>query len=269
MARSDTLNERPPAKVNETIRSPRYHQVYSVLRGWIFDGTFPPGSKLPAESELCDEFGVSRITSRKAIDLLVQENLIIRIQGKGTYVVDDLGDAPNIGDMEQLIRKTEKLAKKSRVDRIEIKEIVGDEEICKDLQIPKGSSVVEIAFVRLTDGKPSGYRISYIPAERGLEITAKDIRTHGMLTLLEKKGVRIAGVHQLLGACLADPHKAGLLDTTVGAPLVRIRLVSIDADARPVERSTAYYLAERYEHHVYLRRDMDGAPDGELRGDSL
>jgi len=110
MARPDAYAERPIVTVNETIRSPRYHQVYSVLRGWIFDGTFPPGAKLPPESDLCEQFGVSRITSRKAIDLLVQENLIIRVQGKGTYVVDDLGDAPNIGDMEQLIRKTERLA---------------------------------------------------------------------------------------------------------------------------------------------------------------
>jgi GntR family transcriptional regulator len=265
MPKADVLPER--TVVNETIRSPRYHQVYSILRNWIFDGTYPPGAKLPPESDLCDEFGVSRITSRKAIDLLVQENLIIRIQGKGTYVVEDLGDAPNIGDMEQLIRKTEKLAKKSKVDRIEIQDVIGDEEICKDLQIPKGSPLTEISFVRLSDGKPTGYRVSYIPKDRNLEITAKDLRTHQMLTLLEKKGVRIVGAHQLLGACLADPHKAAMLDTTVGAPLVRIRLVSIDGDARPVERSTAYYLADRYEHHVYLRRHSPD--DGDLNTGTL
>lgn len=263
MSRTDAAHERPIATVNETIRSPRYHQVYSTLRGWIFDGTFQPGSKLPPESDLCEEFGVSRITSRKAIDLLVQENLIIRVQGKGTYVVDDLGDAPNIGDMEQLIRKTEKLAKKSKVDRIEIKQVTGDEEICRDLQISKGSPVIEYSFVRLSDGKPTGYRVSYIPVARELDITAKDLRTHQMLTVLENKGVRISGAHQLLGACLADGHKAAMLDTTVGAPLVRIRLVTIDQDAKPVERSTAYYLAERYEHHIYLTRGRAPGDDSE------
>ncbi|MBL8644698.1 MAG: GntR family transcriptional regulator [Rhodospirillaceae bacterium] len=267
MTKIETISERPSMMVNETIRSPRYHQVYSILRGWIFDGTYQPGAKLPPESDLCEEFGVSRITSRKAIDLLVQENLIVRVQGKGTYVVDDLGDAPNIGDMEQLIRKTEKLSKKSKVERIEIKQVAGDEEICRDLQIPKGSAVTEVSFVRFMDGKPTGYRVSYLPADRGLEITAKDLRSHQMFKILEGKGVHLSGAHQLLGACLADAHKAALLNTTVGAPLVRIRLVTFDEDAKPVERSTAYYLAERYEHHVYLKRGTgkEEESDGDLK----
>jgi GntR family transcriptional regulator len=243
-----------PHNVDESIKAPRYHQVYSTLRGWIFDGTCPPGSKLPPESELCDTFGVSRITSRKAIDLLVQEKLLIRIQGKGTYVVDDLAKAPNIGDIEQLIRKTEKLAKRSKLDRIEIQEVVGDDETCKDLNLSKGSKVTRISYVRLLDGQPVGYRISFLPAERGIDITAKDLRAHQMLTILEQKGVKISGADQLLGACLADSHKASMLNTTVGAPLVRIRMVIFDSATRPVERSTAYYLADNYEHHTYLMR---------------
>jgi GntR family transcriptional regulator len=245
--------------VNESIRSPRYHQVYSILRGWIFDGTYRPGSKLPPEAELCEKFGVSRITSHKAIDLLVQENLLIRIQGKGTYVAEDLAHAPNIGDMEQLIRKTEKLAKKSKVDRIQIRNVTADEETARDLQIPKGAQVQEVSYVRFNDGKPSGYRVGYIPIERSIDVTVRDLRNHQMLTILEQKGVRISGAHQLLGACLADSHKAAMLDTTVGAPLVRIRLVVIDEEGKPVERSTAYYLADRYEHHVYLMRRASGS----------
>ncbi|MBL8629302.1 MAG: GntR family transcriptional regulator [Rhodospirillaceae bacterium] len=262
MTKAETLSERPSGMVSETIRSPRYHQVYSILRGWIFDGTYQPGEKLPPESDLCEEFGVSRITSRKAIDLLVQENLIVRVQGKGTYVVDDLGDAPNIGDMEQLIRKTEKLSKKSKVEKIEIKTVTGDDEVCKDLQLAKGSQVIEVSFVRFMDGKPTGYRVSYLPAERNIDITAKDLRTHQMFKILESKGIQLSGAHQLLGACLADAHKAAMLGTTIGAPLVRIRLVTFDEDAKPVERSTAYYLAERYEHHVYLTRS--GNADNEI-----
>src|SRR3546814_11933994 len=69
--------------VRDSIKALRYHQVYSILRGWIFDGTYPAGAKLPPEGELCERLGVSRITSRKALDLLVSEGLVRRVQGKG------------------------------------------------------------------------------------------------------------------------------------------------------------------------------------------
>lgn len=245
----------PGSGSSESIRPPRYHQVYAALRGWVLGGTYPPGARLPSEGELCESFGVSKITTRKAIDLLVQEKLLVRVQGKGTFVVDDLGDAPNIGDMEQLIRKVEKLAKRSKLDRIEKKTVPADEETARDLQIDKGEPVEEISYVRFIDQKPVGYRVSYIPSARNLEITPKDLRSHQMLTILESKGVMISGAHQLIGACLADSQMAGLLNTNVGSPLVRIRLVVLDEDAQPVERSIAYYLAHRYEHHVFLTRN--------------
>lgn len=257
----DNSDSLPGSTSSETIRPPRYHQVYAALRGWVLGGTYPPGAKLPSEGELCGSFGVSKITTRKAIDLLVQEKLLVRVQGKGTYVVEDLGDAPNIGDMEQLIRKVEKLAKRSKLDRIEIKTVAADEETARDLQIGKGEPVIEISYVRFIDQKPVGYRVSYVPAARNLGITVKDLRSHQMLTILENKGVRISGAHQLIGACLADSQMAALLNTTTGAPLVRIRLVVLDEDAQPVERSIAYYLAHRYEHHVYLARSKSARAD--------
>lgn len=248
-------------QVNDGIRALRYHQVYSVVRNWIFDGTYPPGAKLPPEGELCEHFGVSRITSRKAIDLLVAEGLLTRVQGKGTYVAEDIAAAPNIGDMDQLIRKISRLSKKTKITDVRIRETPGDEEICRDLNLRKGAMLREISFVRTMDGHPTGYRISYLPLDIAPDIHESELRVSPMLKVLEDHGVRVAGARQLIGACLADPAKAAMLNTTVGAPLVRIRLIVLDDDARPVERSTAYYLADRYEHHVYLTRSASGASD--------
>lgn len=246
--------------VNDGIKALRYHQVYSVIRGWIFDGTYGPGAKLPAEGELCAKFGVSRITSRKAIDLLVAEGLLTRSQGKGTFVAEDIGGAPNIGDMDQLIRKTTRLAKKSKITEVRIREVRAEEDVCRDLSLRKGSKVREISFVRTVDGAPTGYRISYMPLDVAPDIGIEELKTDQMLTILERHGVLISGARQLIGASLADPKKATLLNTYVGAPLVRIRLIVQDEDGRAVERSTAYYLAERYEHHVYLTRTKRNDP---------
>lgn len=240
--------------VSDSIKALRYHQVYSIIRGWIFDGTYAAGAKLPPEGELCEQLGVSRITSRKALDLLVSEGLVIRIQGKGTFVSTDLRNAPVVGDMEQLVGKVNRLASRSKVVNVQMREVQADPDTCRDLGLKKDSTVRELLFVRTIEGKPAGYRHSFIPLDVAPDITAEEIRKKPMLQLFEDHGFEISAADQLVGACLADTQKAMLLDTTVGAPLVRIRLVLMDADKRPIERSTRYYLADRYEHHLYLTR---------------
>lgn len=236
------------------IRALRYHQVYSILRGWIFDGTYPPGSKLPPEGELCERLGVSRITSRKALDLLVNEGLVVRAQGKGTYVSEDMREAPSVGDMEQLIERANRLTATSKIVDVKIREVEADEDTRRDLDLEKGAMVREITFVRTVDGKPTGYRQSFFPIDIAPGITADEIRSQSMADVLKKHGVEISAADQLVGASLADSHKAMVLDTTVGAPLVRLRLILLDDSKRPIERSTRYYLADRFEYHLYLTR---------------
>lgn len=253
----------------ESIRPPRYQAVYAALKGWILDGTYPPGSRLPSESALCEMLEVSKVTTTKALNLLVQEKLLVRIQGKGTFVVDDLGLASNVGDLDQLIRRVERLNKNSKVERVEIRTVVADEETCSDLQLPNGAQVQEISYVRMIEGAPAGYRISHVPLTKRLEISKHDVTGPPLYLVLEKRGISISGAHHVVGASLADSHRAALLNTVIGAPLVRIRLLVLDGNAKPIERSTAYYLADRYEHHVYLARHQGGAksarvPDGSM-----
>ena len=245
--------------VDESLKAPRYHQVYALIKGWIFDGSYAPGAKLPPETKLCQLFGVSRITTRKALDMLATEGLVIPVQGKGTFVTKDLAAAPNQGDMDQLIRKTARLAKTSTVKSVEITEIAADAETRADLRLAKGATVTRISFVRWVKGAPIGYRVSYVPSDLGLTFSVAEVKQHQIATLLEDKGVEISGADQLQGACLADMAKAALLGTAIGAPLVRIRLVTFDGTSRPVERSTIYYRADRYEHHVFLSRKSDKA----------
>lgn len=238
----------------ESIKPPRYQAVYSALRGWIMDGTYPPGSRLPSESTLCETLGVSKVTTTKALNLLVQEKLLIRIQGKGTFVVDDVALAIGVGDMNQLMRRTERLYHHSKVGHVEIRTVVADEQVCTDLQIDPGSEVQEVSYVRFIEGAPVGYRISYVPLKPELKVSEADVSGLPLYLMLEKRGIPVSGAHHIVGACLADTHKAALLNIVVGAPLVRIRLIVLDQHDVPIERSTAYYLADRYEHHVYLAR---------------
>jgi GntR family transcriptional regulator len=245
---------RPKGTVDHALRSPRYIQVYAAIRDWIYQGTYKPGQRLPTESALCELFAVSRITTRKAVEMLVDEKLVVRQPGRGTFVVDDLADAPVTGDMEQLLRKVDRLGKKTRVARAEVQEMEADAETRRDLRLPPGVRVQCASHVRLLNKQPIGYVVTYVPAALHVRFNLNELNESPMLNLLERKGVDIASCDQVISATLADGRLAGLLGTTVGAPLVHIRLVVFDSRRRPVERLVAWYRADHYQHHVHLTR---------------
>jgi GntR family transcriptional regulator len=240
--------------IDRAVKSPRYIQVYSTVRDWIYQGTYKPGGRLPTEEELCRLFDVSRITTRKAVDMLVDERLVLRQPGRGTFVVEDLADAPIISEMDQLLRKVERLGKKTVVAQGEIAEVEADPETARDLDLPPGARVQRASHVRLLDRQPIGYVVTYVPAMLKVRFDLNELNESPMLTLLERKGVDIASGDQVISATLADGRLASLLGTTVGAPLVHIRLVVFDSHRRPVERLMAWYRGDHYHHHVHLTR---------------
>lgn len=249
---ASNANLRLVGAIDETIKSPRYHQLYSIIKGWIVNGTYLPGAKIPPESELCDAFGVSRITSHQAINLLVQEGLLKRVQGKGTFVSTDLKRPASIGDMDYMISKTITLAKNSKVQNVDIKKIKPDTETCDDLQISSDVDVFRITFIRIANKERLDYREAYIPTNLGLDFTKAEIKTHPMYTLFERKGMPAATAHLLMGARSADPYLATQLSVQVGSPLLRNRLIVMNDAAVPIQRSITHFRADRFEQYVYL-----------------
>ena len=79
--------------------APRYVRVYTALREWIDNGKYTPGEKISSEEEIGLMFGVSRITTRKAIDLLVEDDLVYRLHGKGTYVAENVNQRAGMANL--------------------------------------------------------------------------------------------------------------------------------------------------------------------------
>jgi GntR family transcriptional regulator len=249
---------RPALRVDPALRAPMYAQVYTSLREWIYEGFYAPGSQLPPESELCALFGVSRITTRQAIDLLVDERLVTRHQGRGTFVAADVASAPVRSDMDQLLRKVKRLGSSTRIRDASIEDHVADDDTVRDLALAAGARVIVASHVRLLGDVPIGYIVTYVPKDLQLDFDLRELNRNPMLTLLERKGISIAGADQFIGATLADNRLARLLETDVGAPLVSVRLVVVDARRRRVERLLAYYRADHYTHHAWLGRTPKG-----------
>jgi GntR family transcriptional regulator len=246
----------------ETVRGglklPGYQQVYLTLRDWIHAGSFPAGAQLPTETELCATFLVSRVTVRKAIDLLAGDGLVSRQQGRGTFVTERASDAPLTGEMDQLLKRLTALGGKTQVSAVKSEVIAADDEMATDLGLERGDQVLCVSHLRHTRDELTGYVRVYIPVDLGLSFSRAHLKSGSMLVALEEKGIEIQAADQLIGATLATLDQSRRLGVPVGTPLVRLRIVAFDTGYRPVLSMTALYRADYYQHHVHLVRKPGG-----------
>lgn len=240
------------------ITSPRYVRVYATLREWINSGKYGPGDQLPTEDEIGQLFAVSRITTRRAIDLLVEDELVFRVHGKGTFVAANVRDRAGIETIFQRTRTARGIANRSRLADIEVVETGADAHVAIDLRIPVHHPVTRITYVRVFRALPVGYVEIHIPVDQA-RIRPDDIGTRSILELLEQAGVGIGAADQLIGATLADPFLAGKLGLSVGVPLLTIKQIVMNRKSQPVERFVGWLHSGQYEHpsHVTDRESID------------
>ncbi|MBL8643565.1 MAG: GntR family transcriptional regulator, partial [Rhodospirillaceae bacterium] len=183
------MNKLPAETLGDGTKLPRYYQVYLTIRDWIYNGNYNRGAQLPTETELCETFGVSRITVRKAVDLLAEDKLISREQGRGTFVTGATSATPPplTGDMDQLLKRLDAMAKRSELKEIKFETAVADDETRSDLNLPQGATVQKISLVRLLRGRRVGHTATYIPTDLNISIKEDDLATLSVFSILEAK----------------------------------------------------------------------------------
>ena len=240
--------------VNDNIKVARYQQVYSTLRQWITQGHYPPQARLEPEKRLCEIFGVSRITVRKALQLLARDGLVKSVQGKGTFLQADTEHKPIHADMNQRIRRARELARNSEVLELSIDRIAASREVSDDLQLNSETEVQSVTYIRVLRDLRIGFVESHFPIDLNIKFGEKDFLDSTLLTILEDKGFQLSGIDHLVGATLADTELASHLNLNVGEPLVRVKMIMLDVAHRPIQKVVAFFRADQYEHHLFLAR---------------
>lgn len=236
---------------------PLYYQVSNVLRHRILDGGHRPGERLGTEMELCEQFGVSRITIRQALDELERERLIQRRRGLGTFVAEHLPQVASIsftGYLEDLLAQVLlTTAREAKIDRVP-----AGEEVGRALQVSEEEPVVRIERTRMLAGEPLAHTVSYLPMAVGASITAEDLRELPLMHLLEHRvGVRLEEAIQTIQAVPATRELAEMLSIPEGAPLLQVQRTT-RAGERPVEYVLTHYRGDRYQYTVRLGRITRG-----------
>jgi GntR family transcriptional regulator len=220
---------------------PFYYQVAQLIRNNIIDGTWPLGSRLPAEHELSKKYQVSRPTIRNAKATLTDEGFIHSIRGSGSYI-NDKGtwktQIPTVENLNDIFYFGSKMSFKIQ----EYGMIANSSEINNNLKNPRDKFVFQIKGVRWFQNQPLSSVIYYLPYRFGSQIPLERLTENPFIPQFEK----LAGIQVLEGTSnislgRADSEAAKNLGIKKGSAVIEVKTVYIDHEHQPIE-----YIISRY-----------------------
>jgi GntR family transcriptional regulator len=247
------------AVVDSRLPTPLYHQIYLILRDKIRDEVYGNGASLPSELELMRQYGVSRITAKRALDELAADGLVVRARGRGTRVRFDPPAPPIRASVEGLLENLLTMGLQTEVALLEFDYVPAAPDVAAALECPPGTVVQRAVRIRRIKGEPFSHLTTYVPESIGRSYSRHDLASKPLLALLERMGVEVSRAEQTISAKLADAQVARLLGVEVGSALLRISRVVRDQSGRPVEFITGLYRPDRYQYTMQLSRIQDQA----------
>jgi len=239
----------PTIQLNELNRSskvPLYHQLYELLREAIVAGKWPPETMVPSESELQNHFQVSQITVRQALENLVNEGLIYRQRGRGTFVSQPAIET----SLSRILSFTEDMQQRGyRPGSRVIYTGVGQASpgLSEKLRIPIDSEIARLNRLRFADDQPLSIEESALVHHYCPGVLAVDYEVNSLRERLQLQyGLQITRAKQSIRALNANQEQAKLLSIDPGDALLGLERVSYSQHDLPLEFLRITYRADRY-----------------------
>lgn len=228
--------------------SPLYRQIKTLIMQGLANGEWKPGESIPSEADLATRFSVSQGTVRKAIDELAAERMLVRRQGKGTYVSTHT-DPHAFFRFLRMVRNDGVVMPAKSVP-LECWRAKAGAEVSRMLEIPQGTPVTIVRRILTFDNKPTVLDEIYLPTERfqGLSLDVLKEYEGSLYGLFETRyGVRMVRAEERLRAVAADRASAELLKIAEGSPLLSVERVTYTYEDKPVEwRRGLYATADHF-----------------------
>lgn len=216
--------------------SPLYRQIRELLTRSLESGEWRPGEMIPSESELAARFGVSQGTVRKAIDEMSAEHLLVRKQGRGTFVASH--SDPHSVFRFLSIRANEGELPPLKSVPLECWRAKAGAEVARVLGIEVGASVIVVRRLLRFGNTPAVFDELYLPGELFADLTLDVLKNSkvSLYNLFESQfAVPMVRAEERLSAVSADRLSAELLQVTEGSPLLLVERVSYSYGNKPVE----------------------------------
>jgi len=253
---SGLFSEQQIKALSSEAPTPLYHQLYSLLKNAILNGSIDNGVQLPTEKELSQTFDVSRITAKRAMDELANEQLVERRRGKGTHVIYQYSPQPVKAPLVGMLQEIESMARHTTVRIIDCLDKTPPADVLAAMKLAEGQKVLHVVRVRSNKNEPFAYYSSWT---QGLSkpVGRRQLNKSPRLEIFREQGLLINHVSQTISAVTADDKLAAELDTQVGAPLISLlRLSYTDKhEDTPVDYMQCYYHPGRFQYRMDLRLD--------------
>ena len=230
--------------------TPLYVQLMDELEASIRNGVYKPGDKIMTEAEMAREYGVSLITVRKAVGSLMEKGLVVRKQGKGTFVTKPKYSR-NMKKLQSFTEMCEQMGVKPGARVLENRLIAADKKVADRLGIEPGSNVVYISRLRLADGEPVQVEKSYFPLKYAF-LLEEDLNDGSMFECLkEKAGAKVASSEKMIELCRAAAEEAALMDVKKGDYLLFVKSTAYDENGEPMYAGIQLINGDRFSLYVY------------------
>ncbi|MFZ4875422.1 GntR family transcriptional regulator [Janthinobacterium sp. Mn2066] len=238
----------PVASASPTF-SPLYQQIKALITQSLQSGEWKPGELIPSEVELAGRFKVSQGTVRKAIDELAAENLVMRRQGKGTFVSTHHEARAHFRFLRLVPDEGVPHYPESKF--LEVRRVRAPADVARLMELKSGDAVIFIKRVQYFDGVPTIVEELWLPGLIFKGLTAERLVEYKgpMYGLFETEfGTRMIRASEQIRAVCADADAAQLLNIEAGTPLLSSERVSFTYGDKPVELRRGLYLTS---HHHY------------------
>ena len=237
--------------VDRSTPIPLYFQSAERLRNRLLLEPLHQGDLLTTDERVQEEFGVSRATARKAIDELVDEGLVERITGKGTFVTEPRLQVP-LPAMLSFTEEIERRGMSPSSTIVSVGWVPAEGHAKQSLCVEFGDPLLRLERVRYADDKPILYSADFLPESLGI---GPDTDFSGSLyKLIESRGIQLAECQNLIKAAVTDRRLGKLLQVESGFPVLALQRTTYDAKSRPVLYEDAACRSDLYSYAVRMVR---------------
>lgn len=245
--------------LDPTAPLPLYSQLANLLRHQIYSGEYPVGSVFPTEASLVERYGISRVTVRQAVGVLVDEGLVTRSSGRRSRVTSKVERQVGqrfSGSLSELIRETTR----TEVRELELEEVEAPDEIAELLGL-QDRKILRVSRTRFLDGEDFAHSIDYLPPPIA-KLVDRDVLKSSLMSFLASQGVDMATARQSISSSIANVEIAQRLNLSPGDPVLAVRRIVYDSDHQPLFFVRSYYRGDRYTYTVDL--ELDITPKGQI-----
>ncbi|WP_214703609.1 MULTISPECIES: GntR family transcriptional regulator [unclassified Exiguobacterium] len=231
-------------------KKPKYETIADEMRKRIIEHVYPLENALPDEIHLAQEFSVSRMTMKRALEILVMEGLIYRKRGKGTFILQSSFQKGRINVISKETRGLTQVigdrSLRSEVLNFEVK--FPSQEVADHLMIELTEPVYEIRRVRYVDDEPYVIELTYMVANLITGITREILEKSVYAYIQEDLGYTITSSHKVIRADKPDEYDQAYLKNDITEPIIEVEQVVYLSNGKPFEYSFARH---RYDKFVF------------------